>query len=161
MMLSILPYTKSCSTSTLPYFFSCLHPPPVCHLVTSTHSMTPRPRQLCFRPVPPRYGYISNNTSTVSVSLVHVLPIHLNLSSEKKAEHLSGWTVTGVATLRSATVQRAARSDDSDSPCATAPGDNNPGPSAAALAPLPERIEAFMDPWECTGAAPQGWANHF
>ena len=29
--------------------------------------------------------------------------------------------------------------------------------------PLPERIDALnysLDPWECTGAAPQGWANH-
>ena len=40
---------------------------------------------------------------------------------------------------------------------------NNPGPTAATLAPLPERIEALnysLDPWERTGAAPQGWANH-
>ena len=85
----ILPYTKSCSTSTLPHSFSSLHPSPVCHLVTSIHSMTPRPRQLCFRPVPPRYGYIPNNTSAVSVSLAPVLPIHLNLWEPLLSLHLS------------------------------------------------------------------------
>ena len=50
------------------------NPSPVCHLVTSIHSMTPRPCQLYFRPVPPRYGYIPNNTSAVSVSLAFVSP---------------------------------------------------------------------------------------
>ena len=42
-------------------------------------------------------------------------------------------------------------------------GTNSPGPTADTLAPLPERIEALnysLYPWECTGAAPQGWANH-
>ena len=37
-------------------------------------------------------------------------------------------------------------------------GTNNPGPTAATLAPLPEPIEALnysLDPWERTGAAPQ------
>ena len=37
------------------------------------------------------------------------------------------------------------------------------GTPAATVAPLPERIEALnysLDPWECTGAAPQVWANH-
>ena len=40
---------------------------------------------------------------------------------------------------------------------------SNPVTSSVAVAPLPERIDALnysMDPWECTGAAPQGWANH-
>ena len=39
----------------------------------------------------------------------------------------------------------------------------NPVTSFSPVAPLPERIEAInysMDPWECTGAAPQGWATH-
>ena len=43
------------STSTLPYSFYHLHPSRVCHLVTSIHSMTPRPCQLYSRLVPPRY----------------------------------------------------------------------------------------------------------
>ena len=33
----------------------------------------------------------------------------------------------------------------------------------AKVAPLPDRIDAFnssLDPWERTGAAPQGWATH-
>ena len=33
----------------------------------------------------------------------------------------------------------------------------------AAVAPLPDRIDALnssLDPWERTGAAPQGWATH-
>ena len=33
----------------------------------------------------------------------------------------------------------------------------------ATVAPLPDRIEAFnssLDPWERTGAVPQGWATH-
>ena len=33
----------------------------------------------------------------------------------------------------------------------------------AAIAPLPDRIDALnssLDPWERTGAAPQGWATH-
>ena len=37
------------------------------------------------------------------------------------------------------------------------------GLPAATVAPLPERIDALnhsLDPWERTGAAPQGWANH-
>ena len=46
----------------------------------------------------------------------------------------------------------------------TTSGDtNHHDPTAATLAPLPERIEALnysLNPWECTGAAPQGWANH-
>ena len=32
-----------------------------------------------------------------------------------------------------------------------------------AVAPLPDRIDALnssLDPWERTGAAPQGWASH-
>ena len=42
-------------------------------------------------------------------------------------------------------------------------GPSHSGPIAATLAPLSERIEALnysLDPWERTGAAPQGWANH-
>ena len=44
-----------------------------------------------------------------------------------------------------------------------------PGPTevaglhGATVAPLPERIDALnysLDPWERTGAAPQGWATH-
>ena len=37
------------------------------------------------------------------------------------------------------------------------------GPHGATVAPLPERIDALnysLDPWERTGAAPQGWATH-
>ena len=37
------------------------------------------------------------------------------------------------------------------------------GQQGAKIAPLPDRIDAFnssLDPWECTGAAPQGWATH-
>ena len=37
------------------------------------------------------------------------------------------------------------------------------GPPDATVAPLPERIDALnysLDPWERTGAAPQGWATH-
>ena len=33
----------------------------------------------------------------------------------------------------------------------------------ATVAPLPDRIDALnssLDPWEHTGAAPQGWATH-
>ena len=33
----------------------------------------------------------------------------------------------------------------------------------AKVAPLPDRIDALnssLDPWERTGAAPQGWATH-
>ena len=61
-------------------FFS-LYILPVCHLVTSIHSMTPRPSQLYSRLVPPRYRYIPNNTSAVSVLLAPVLPFHLHLVS--------------------------------------------------------------------------------
>ena len=38
-----------------------------------------------------------------------------------------------------------------------------PGPHGATVAPLPERLDALnysLDPWERTGAAPQGWATH-
>ena len=45
-------------------------PFPICRLVTSIHSMTPRPCQLYIRPVPPRFGYIPHNTSAVSVSFL-------------------------------------------------------------------------------------------
>ena len=37
------------------------------------------------------------------------------------------------------------------------------GLQGATIAPLPERIDALnysLDPWERTGAAPQGWATH-
>ena len=37
------------------------------------------------------------------------------------------------------------------------------GLQGAKIAPLPDRIDAFnysLDPWERTGAAPQGWATH-
>ena len=37
------------------------------------------------------------------------------------------------------------------------------GPHGATVAPLPERIDALnysLDPWERTGAVPQGWATH-
>ena len=37
------------------------------------------------------------------------------------------------------------------------------GLPAATVAPLPDKIDALnqtLDPWERTGAAPQGWANH-
>ena len=47
---------------------------------------------------------------------------------------------------------------------ATSPGSTcESGTSATTVAPLPERIEALnysLGPWERTGAAPQGWANH-
>ena len=47
---------------------------------------------------------------------------------------------------------------------ATMPGPTEvAGQHGATVAPLPERIDAFnysLDPWERTGAAPQGWATH-
>ena len=47
---------------------------------------------------------------------------------------------------------------------ATSPGNTcQSGTPASTVAPLPERIDALnysLDPWERTGAAPQGWANH-
>ena len=53
-------------------------------------------------------------------------------------------------------VTTAASSTATGGPCLS-------GPVAATMAPLPERIDAInysLDPWERTGAAPQGWANH-
>ena len=75
MMLSYLSQVLFYFHSTFP--FSPLRPSRACHLVTSIHSMTPRPCRLYFRLVLLRYRCIPNNTSAVSVA--YVLPIHLNL----------------------------------------------------------------------------------
>ena len=55
--------------------------------------------------------------------------------------------------------------DSTSSPaCTSGKGEQvNTAMFQAPATSLPERIEALnfsMDPWECTGAAPQGWATH-
>ena len=101
-----------------------------------------------------------HNTSAVYALVGSRLHVHLAFLSNSLICNLFASLCSPPANVRRFSAQPEVTTTTSS----TAFGDTNqPEPTAATLAPLPERIEALnysLDLWERTEAAPQGWTNH-